>query len=79
MTIPARFSADCAFCADPVDTRPGRGAYREVSGWEPIRSAGGGNALAQRQTTGRFAHRVCLDVARIRRADQPWTQLELEV
>lgn len=63
--VPARFAAECMFnCADgPVDTRAGHGAYREVSGFEPIRKGGGGNTVKFAQRTGRYAHKLCVEKA----------------
>jgi len=61
--IPPQYAHPCAFgCEDgPVDVRPGHGAYREVSGWEPIRSGGGGNTVMHAVRTGRYAHRLCVE------------------
>ena len=63
--VPRQFQAPCMFgCADgPVDIRPGRGAFREVTGWAPIRSGGGSNEVRLPVYTGRYAHRLCIDKA----------------
>lgn len=77
MAVPTRYRAPCAFCGEPVDIRAGRGGYREVSGWEPLRTGGGGNTTALAVRTGRYAHNTCIDVERV----QPvtWTQLEMDL
>jgi len=74
MTVPARFRAPCHFCREPVDTRPGGGAYREERGWAPVRKAGGTSSLALRRESGRFAHKVCVDQERARVNATPWHQ-----
>ena len=73
---PARFRSLCVWCSDPVDIRPGRGGYREVAGWEPLRHGGGGNTVKLPVRTGRYAHATCLEVERTR--PKGWEQLSME-
>ena len=77
MTIPARYAAPCAFCHEPVDTRPGRGSYREERGWAPIRTAGGTSSLALREASGRFACKACVEVAKSKAKARFWDEPEL--
>ena len=74
--IPARHRAPCAFCKQPLDTRAGRGSYREVAGWEPLRTGGGANKIAAGVRTGRYAHKYCVDLAK---RVGPFEQLEMSL
>ena len=60
----------CWFCSKIVDTGGG-GWYRQVSGWEQVRSAGGANKIALRQTRGNVAHAHCVEL-RITRGQTSW-------
>lgn len=54
----------CMFCGKPVDSST-PGSYREVRGWERVRSDGGANAITERQETGRVACRHCIDMRKV--------------
>lgn len=55
----------CAFCDEPVNTWR-KGAHREITGWEELRSGGGANKIVDREETGRWAHRSCMAAERLR-------------
>lgn len=47
----------CSFCGAEI---PNRGTwYREVRGWERVRSQGGANQITHREETGRVACAAC--------------------
>jgi hypothetical protein len=54
----------CCYCGQPCDPR-----YREVTGWEQVRSQGGANRIIARTETGRY---VCtLHAQQIQRGLSP--------
>lgn len=58
----------CSICGEPVDDRA-RGTYREITGWERVRDAGGANAITVRRETGRVACPPC--IARVKSGVAP--------
>lgn len=58
----------CTHCGRELDpTKPG--VFREVRGWEEVRSGGGAHSITQREETGRVACWSCMD--RIRKGLSP--------
>lgn len=49
----------CWRCGRPVDPTT-VGAYREVIGWERVRSGGGANSIVMRSETGRVGCPACI-------------------
>ena len=54
----------CELCGDAIEHA--RYAYRRVSGWAPMREAGGSNRIALAEFGG-WAHRQCVDAEVARR------------
>ena len=54
----------CVVCGDTVDVHQS-GWYRQVIGWEQVRSQGGANKISIRQTTGQVMHFACMDKKRM--------------
>lgn len=54
---------ECSLCGKPV-SRQSPGVWRQVTGWTRRRKAGGTNAVALRQETGRLAHAACVDAVK---------------
>lgn len=50
----------CLFCGDPVNPNQ-PGVYREVSGWEQQRIAGGANKITLAVRGDLYACRTCID------------------
>lgn len=75
MTVPDRYQAPCALCSEPVDTRPGRGSCRSVSGWAPVRAIGGPNQIRLAEWADSWAHKYCVDGEKLR--PKTWEELTL--
>jgi hypothetical protein len=52
----------CGFCGNMVETTM-PGAYRKTTGWAPLRSAGGANAIRLPEPSDEWAHGYCIDNA----------------
>lgn len=65
----------CADCGVEVNPRA-HGVYRQVVGWERVRSAGGANSVIDRKTTGVVLCPVCGAVRRYEHREVPG-QLQL--
>ncbi len=50
----------CVSCGEPVNVRSA-GWYRQVTGWEQVRTGGGANKIALREPTGQVMHLACMD------------------
>jgi hypothetical protein len=74
---PERFQARCTFCDDPVDIRPGYGGFQKATGFVPLRTVGGANAIALAERHDVYAHGYCVDGKRLE--PKTWDQLELEI
>lgn len=54
----------CWFCDEELAlTRHVSGTMREITGWEELRRGGGANKIVRRRTTGKWAHRACVEMS----------------
>jgi hypothetical protein len=57
--MPRAHLIDCYYCGRPVDTsKPG--VYQAVRGWAQLRTGGGTNAVALRETLRYWACKDCI-------------------
>lgn len=54
----------CAFCGEPVNPKA-KSTHQKVMGWERKRSQGGANQIILREPLPEFAHRDCIDIAKM--------------
>lgn len=59
----------CDECREPI--RVGApGTFREVVGWVQFREGGGAHAIALERPTGRYVHRLCMELRRMNHSEQ---------